>query len=174
MTTPLLEVKNITKTFGGVVAVSECSMSINEGSVVGLIGPNGAGKSSLIDLVSGFERPDSGSVRFAGKEIVGRRPDVISRMGLIRTFQTPREWRDLSVVDNVRVGRSALQARINMAYSHLRGSPAPRGKGGERGALRSHDALPTGWRSQLEGVGSQRGPETTARVRAHRRSQTTT
>ena len=109
MSTPLLEVKNITKTFGGVVAVSECSMSINEGSVVGLIGPNGAGKSSLIDLVSGFERPDSGSVRFAGKEIVGRRPDVISRMGLIRTFQTPREWRDLSVVDNVRVGRSALQ-----------------------------------------------------------------
>ena len=109
MTTPLLEVTNVTKAFGGVVAVSECSMSINEGAVVGLIGPNGAGKSSLIDLVSGFERPDSGSVRFAGQEIVGRRPDVISRMGLIRTFQTPREWRDLSVIDNVRVGRSALE-----------------------------------------------------------------
>ena len=109
MTTPLLEVTNLTKAFGGVVAVSDCSMSISEGAVVGLIGPNGAGKSSLIDLVSGFERPDSGSVRFAGQEIVGRRPDVISRMGLIRTFQTPREWRDLSVIDNVRVGRSALE-----------------------------------------------------------------
>lgn len=109
MTTPLLEVKNVSKSFGGIVAVNECSMSINEGSVVGLIGPNGAGKSSLIDLVSGFERPDSGSVRFAGNELVGRRPDVISRMGLIRTFQTPREWRDLSVIDNVRVGRSALE-----------------------------------------------------------------
>ena len=107
--TALLEVENVTKSFGGVVAVTECSLSIREGTVVGLIGPNGAGKSSLIDLVSGFERPDSGSVRFDGTEIVGRRPDVISRMGLIRTFQTPREWRDLSVVDNVRVGRSALR-----------------------------------------------------------------
>lgn len=109
MSASLLEVENISKTFGGVVAVTECSMTIREGSVVGLIGPNGAGKSSLIDLVSGFERPDSGSVRFAGQELVGRRPDVISRLGLIRTFQTPREWRDLSVVDNVRVGRSALE-----------------------------------------------------------------
>lgn len=109
MNSPLLEVDNISKSFGGVVAVTKCSMSIAEGSVVGLIGPNGAGKSSLIDLVSGFERADSGSVRFAGKNILGRRPDVISRMGLIRTFQTPREWRDLSVIDNVRVGRSALE-----------------------------------------------------------------
>jgi len=109
VTTPLLEVKNVSKNFGGVAAVHECSMSIAEGSVVGLIGPNGAGKSSLIDLVSGFERPDTGSVLFAGQEIVGRRPDVISRLGLIRTFQTPREWRDLSVIDNVRVGRSALE-----------------------------------------------------------------
>lgn len=109
MSTALLEVENISKSFGGVVAVTQCSLVIPEGSVVGLIGPNGAGKSSLIDLVSGFERPDSGSVRFAGTNIVGRRPDVISRMGLIRTFQTPREWRDLSVIDNVRVGRSALE-----------------------------------------------------------------
>ena len=108
MTSPLLAVKDVSKHFGGVAAVNGCSMSISEGSVVGLIGPNGAGKSSLIDLISGFERPDSGSVVFAGRELVGRRPDVISRMGLIRTFQTPREWRDLSVIDNVRVGRSAL------------------------------------------------------------------
>lgn len=109
MTTPLLELRNVTKSFGGVVAVNDCTVSINEGSVVGLIGPNGAGKSSLIDLVSGFERPDTGTVKFDGQDLVGRRPDVISRMGLIRTFQTPREWRDLSVIDNVRVGRSALQ-----------------------------------------------------------------
>ena len=107
--TALLEVANLTKTFGGVVAVTDCTLAVREGSVVGLIGPNGAGKSSLIDLVSGFEQPDSGSVLFDGAELVGRRPDVISRMGLIRTFQTPREWRDLSVVDNVRVGRSALR-----------------------------------------------------------------
>ena len=106
---PLLEVESISKHFGGVVAVKDCSMTIHEGTVVGLIGPNGAGKSSVIDLVSGFERPDSGSVWFAGENVVGLRPDVISRRGLIRTFQTPREWRDLSVIDNVRVGRSDLE-----------------------------------------------------------------
>ena len=105
----LLELEGLTKSFGGVVAVNNCSMTIREGSVVGLIGPNGAGKSSVIDLVSGFERPDSGSVKFLGRELVGRRPDQISRRGLIRTFQSPREWRDLSVIDNVRVGRSDLQ-----------------------------------------------------------------
>ena len=104
--TPLLVVEHLSKTFGGVVAVKDCSMTIHEGSVVGLIGPNGAGKSSVIDLVSGFERPEVGSVRFDGVELVGKRPDVISRMGLIRTFQSPREWRDLSVIDNVRVARS--------------------------------------------------------------------
>lgn len=84
-------------------------MNIREGHVIGLIGPNGAGKSSVIDLVSGFETPDAGSARFDGVELIGKRPDVISRMGIIRTFQTPREWRDLSVIDNVRVGRSELK-----------------------------------------------------------------
>lgn len=106
--TALLEIEGLAKSFGGVVAVDNCTMTIREGSVVGLIGPNGAGKSSVIDLVSGFERPTSGSVRFAGVNVVGKRPDQISRMGMIRTFQTPREWRDLSVIDNVRVGRSDL------------------------------------------------------------------
>ena len=108
MTRPLLEIKGISKTFGGVVAVADCSMTIHEGTVVGLIGPNGAGKSSVIDLVSGFERPDQGSVLFDGVELIGKRPDQISRLGLIRTFQAPREWRDMSVIDNVRVGRSEL------------------------------------------------------------------
>lgn len=101
--TPLLEIRGLTKSFGGVVAVNDCSMTIREGSIVGLIGPNGAGKSTVIDLVSGFERPDSGSIYLAGTELVGKRPDVISRLGMIRTFQTPREWKDLSVLDNVRV-----------------------------------------------------------------------
>lgn len=124
MTGALLEIDSITKTFGGVVAVSECSMSIKEGTVVGLIGPNGAGKSSVIDLVSGFERPDNGSIRFDGVSVIGKRPDVISRMGLIRTFQTPREWRDLSVIDNVRVGKSELHRetlwRSLVSARHLR------------------------------------------------------
>jgi len=110
VTTALLEIEGLSKSFGGVVAVNDCSMTIHEGSVVGLIGPNGAGKSSVIDLVSGFEQPTSGRVRFAGVDVVGKRPDQISRLGMIRTFQTPREWRDLSVIDNVRVGRSDLES----------------------------------------------------------------
>jgi len=109
VSTALLEIEGLSKSFGGVVAVDNCSMTIQEGSVVGLIGPNGAGKSSVIDLVSGFERPAAGRVRFAGVDVVGKRPDQISRLGMIRTFQTPREWRDLSVIDNVRVGRSDLE-----------------------------------------------------------------
>jgi ABC-type branched-subunit amino acid transport system ATPase component len=105
MSVSLLEIENLTKSFGGVQAVRNCTFSIPEGQVVGLIGPNGAGKSTVVDLVSGFGRPDSGGVRFAGRPIIGKRPDVISRLGLIRTFQTPREWRNLTVMDNVLLAR---------------------------------------------------------------------
>jgi ABC-type branched-subunit amino acid transport system ATPase component len=105
MNAALLEIENLTKSFGGVHAVRNCTFAIPEGQVVGLIGPNGAGKSTIVDLVSGFGRPDSGSIRFAGEPLVGKRPDVISRLGLIRTFQTPREWPHLTVMDNVILAR---------------------------------------------------------------------
>ncbi len=101
----LLEIESLTKSFGGVHAVRNCTFAVPEGQVLGLIGPNGAGKSTVVDLVSGFGQPDSGRVRFAGESIVGKRADVISRLGLIRTFQTPREWRNLTVMDNVLLGR---------------------------------------------------------------------
>jgi branched-chain amino acid transport system ATP-binding protein len=105
MSAALLEIEQLTKSFGGVNAVHDCTFAVPEGQVVGLIGPNGAGKSTVVDLVSGFGRPDAGSIRFAGEELVGRPPHVISRLGLIRTFQTPREWRNLSVMDNVMLAR---------------------------------------------------------------------
>jgi ABC-type branched-subunit amino acid transport system ATPase component len=105
MSAALLEIENLTKSFGGVHAVRECTFSVPEGEVVGLIGPNGAGKSTVVDLVSGFGRPDSGSIGFAGEQLIGKRPDVISRLGLIRTFQTPREWRNLTVMDNLMLAR---------------------------------------------------------------------
>jgi len=101
----LLEIDDLTKSFGGVSAVRHCTFSVAEGQVVGLIGPNGAGKSTVVDLVSGFGEPDSGSVTFAGLPLTGKRPDAISRLGLIRTFQTPREWRNLTVMDNVLLAR---------------------------------------------------------------------
>ncbi len=105
MSPALLEIERLTKSFGGIHAVRECTFSVAEGQVVGLIGPNGAGKSTVVDLVSGFGQPDSGSIRFGGQQLVGKRPEVISRLGLIRTFQTPREWRNLTVMDNVLLAR---------------------------------------------------------------------
>jgi ABC-type branched-subunit amino acid transport system ATPase component len=103
--TALLEIEGLTKSFGGIQAVRDCSFAIPEGQVTGLIGPNGAGKSTVVDLVSGFGQPDSGRITLAGEPLIGKRPDVISRLGLIRTFQTPREWRNLTVMDNVLLAR---------------------------------------------------------------------
>ena len=125
----ILEVTALTKTFGGVTAVDDCSFKVREGSVVGLIGPNGAGKSTTIDMVSGFGRPDEGSVRFDGKEVVNRAPHRISRLGLIRTFQAPREWGSLTVLDNVLLGmrafaRESILRNLFAARSVRRGEEA--------------------------------------------------
>jgi ABC-type branched-subunit amino acid transport system ATPase component len=106
----LLEIANLTKSFGGLQAVRDCTFSVAEGQVVGLIGPNGAGKSTVVDLVSGFTRADAGDIRLDGTSLVGKAPDVISRLGLIRTFQTPREWRQLTVMDNVLLARRRFDA----------------------------------------------------------------
>jgi branched-chain amino acid transport system ATP-binding protein len=104
-TTPALEVRGLTKHFGGVIAVDGCSFEAPLGKVTGLIGPNGAGKSTAIDLISGFKLPDSGTVLFKGRALAGLPPHAISRLGLIRTFQTPREWPGLTVLENVVMAR---------------------------------------------------------------------
>ena len=103
--TALLEVQDLHKHFGGVQAVDACSFTAAEGQITGLIGPNGAGKSTAIDLISGFKIPDTGTVLFEGKEVQGKTPHNISRMGLIRTFQSPREWPGLSVLENLILAR---------------------------------------------------------------------
>lgn len=103
----ILRIENLSKSFGGVTAVRDCTFSVTQGMVLGLIGPNGAGKSTVVDMVSGFGRPDAGQITFAGMPITGKRPDTIARLGLIRTFQTPREWRQLSVLQNVLVAKCA-------------------------------------------------------------------
>jgi ABC-type branched-subunit amino acid transport system ATPase component len=109
----LLEVRGLSKSFGGVRAVSDCSFAVPERRVTGLIGPNGAGKSTAIDLITGFKTPDAGVVRFAGREIQGWPPHRISRLGLIRTFQLPKEWPGLTVMENMLIaaperGRDAI------------------------------------------------------------------
>lgn len=96
-----LVVEGLYKHFGGLVAVDSCSFRAVKGQVTGLIGPNGAGKSTAIDLISGFKLADAGKVLFEGTAIQGLPPHRISRLGLIRTFQTPREWPGLTVLENV-------------------------------------------------------------------------
>jgi ABC-type branched-subunit amino acid transport system ATPase component len=135
MSPALLEIDRLTKSFGGVHAVRECTFSVPEGQVAGLIGPNGAGKSTVVDLVSGFGQADSGTITFAGQSLAGKRPDVISRLGLIRTFQTPREWRNLTVMDNLLLGRRRY-ARESLWRCMTRGRGLRREEEDDRAAVR--------------------------------------
>jgi branched-chain amino acid transport system ATP-binding protein len=100
-----LEVQGLSKHFGGVYAVEACSFKAPLGQVTGLIGPNGAGKSTAIDLISGFKLPDAGTIIFKGRHLEGLPPHRISRLGLVRTFQSPREWPGLTVLENVVMAR---------------------------------------------------------------------
>lgn len=101
--TPVLEIKEIRKTFGGLKAVDGLSFSIAPGEVVGLLGPNGSGKTTLMNLISGALKPTEGSIRLDGKETGGMRPDLIARSGVARTFQLVRLLPSLSLLENVAV-----------------------------------------------------------------------
>jgi neutral amino acid transport system ATP-binding protein len=101
MSPSMLEVTSISKHFGGLAAVSEVSFSVAEGSITALIGPNGAGKTTVFNLVSGFLRPDRGTIRFAGRRIDRWRGDAVARAGLVRVFQAPRVPTRMSVLDNM-------------------------------------------------------------------------
>lgn len=100
----LLHTTRLTKSFGGVFGVKDVSIRVEQGRVHAIIGPNGSGKSTFINLVSGIYKPTSGTIRFAGEQIAGMEPHLISRLGLVRTFQNLRLFRDLSVLDNVILG----------------------------------------------------------------------
>ncbi|MBY8983873.1 MAG: ABC transporter ATP-binding protein [Candidatus Lokiarchaeota archaeon] len=107
----LLEVKNLTKKFGGLTAVNDFSFEIKRGDFVGLIGPNGAGKTTVFNLISGFEKPNSGSIRFDGVDITGLRPYKIVNLGIARTFQLVRSFKLLSLLDNVTVSCLSKRGR---------------------------------------------------------------
>lgn len=100
----LLDIENLEKRFGGVVAVRGVDMSVDEGERVGLIGANGAGKTTLFAVIAGNQKPTDGTITFNGTRIDGRRPDRISRLGIARTFQIVRPFGDLSVVENLTIG----------------------------------------------------------------------
>jgi branched-chain amino acid transport system permease protein len=110
---PLLEVRGVTRRFGGVVAVSEVDLVIPRGAIIGLIGPNGAGKTTFFNMVTGLVRPDSGQIVLDGASIVGLRPNAIVARGVARTFQSIRLFQQLSVLDNVLVGQHCrLHSRV--------------------------------------------------------------
>jgi len=96
-----LQVENLQKSFGGIVAVEDVSFEIAEGSLTGLIGPNGAGKSTTFNCITGALEPDSGTVRFQGEDITGMRPDQIANRGLVRTFQIARALKEMTVLENL-------------------------------------------------------------------------
>jgi len=97
----LLETKGLTKYFGGLAAVMQLDMHVNQGEVVGLIGPNGAGKSTVFNLITGFLQPTSGRVLFDGQDITGKKPHVVAQTGIGRTFQLASLFPDFTVLENV-------------------------------------------------------------------------
>lgn len=111
----LLEIADVTKVFGGLVAVREVSMSVEEGSIVAVIGPNGAGKTSLFNVVTGFGSPTSGTIRFDGEDVSGLEPWQVARRGLVRTFQTPVGFPALSVWENLMIAGTNPEAESLLA-----------------------------------------------------------
>jgi len=111
---PILQVTQLSKTFGGVQAIMNVSFELARGQILGIIGPNGSGKTTLVNLISGFVKPDKGSVLFKGRNITGLQPHKIANLGLTRTFQVMRPYHSLSAFKNLivplnspRVKRSA-------------------------------------------------------------------
>src|SRR5262245_18279195 len=99
----ILELDHVTKVFGGLRAIDDVSLKIEDGQIYGLIGPNGAGKTSVFNVITGVYKPDGGTVRFAGRSIGGLAPHRIAELGIARTFQNIRLFGAMSVIENVMV-----------------------------------------------------------------------
>ena len=107
----ILEFEKVSKRFGGLLATNEVSFHVDEGEIVFLIGPNGAGKTTVFNLITGFVKPDSGTVRFAGQDITGTQPYHATRLGIGRTFQVVKPLPALTVRENVMLGTFLNHAR---------------------------------------------------------------
>jgi branched-chain amino acid transport system ATP-binding protein len=101
----LLKIDSLTQRFGGLQAVSEFSVDMKGGELMGLIGPNGAGKTTIFNLISGFYQPTEGSITFDGKPTARLKPHQVTSMGIARTFQNIRLWHDMTVLDNIRIAQ---------------------------------------------------------------------
>jgi len=116
----LLQIKDLTHFFGGLRAVYDFNLNMEEGELVGLIGPNGAGKTTIFNLVTGAYKPTEGQVRLNGDNMVGLQPHQITTKGVARTFQTIRLWNELTVLDNIRIAH-ASRVKYNLLDSILHG-----------------------------------------------------
>jgi branched-chain amino acid transport system ATP-binding protein len=101
---PIFESRGVTKRFGGLVAVSQVDFDLEEGMIASIIGPNGAGKTTLFNVFTGVYRPEEGSVRFDGHELIGLRADQITTLGMCRTFQNIRLFTNMTVLENILIG----------------------------------------------------------------------
>ena len=116
----LLQTVDVNKSFGGLAAVTALSMEVLPGEIIGLIGPNGAGKTTSFNLITGVYTPTSGSIRFAGQEIAGMKPHAITRLGVARTFQNIRLFKEMSVLENIlvaehmRMGTNLFEATLRL------------------------------------------------------------
>ena len=115
MSDPILEIRHVSRFFGGLAANSDVSFSVAKGEILGLIGPNGAGKTTLFNCITGFYPPSRGQVLFKGQVVNGKRPDQICHLGMARTWQKVRPLAKLSVLDNVMVGALARTSRLAVA-----------------------------------------------------------
>jgi branched-chain amino acid transport system ATP-binding protein len=111
----VLTLESVTKRFGGLTAVRAVSLEVRAGDLLGIIGPNGAGKTTLFNVISGYYRPESGRVVFAGHDVTGQAPHAICRLGLTRTFQLVKPFGNLSVIDNVMIGALTRLPTISAA-----------------------------------------------------------
>jgi len=115
----ILEIKNVTKQFGGLTAVSNVSISIEEGTITAVIGPNGAGKTTFFNLITGFYELDEGDILLDGQSIKGLRPDQITTKGICRTFQNIRLFKEMTALENVMV---AMDSKLKSGLFHILGN----------------------------------------------------
>ncbi len=122
--TPILEIKNVSKFFGGLAANSDVSFTMDKGMIMGLIGPNGAGKTTLFNCITGYYPPSKGDILYNGQKMNGLQPDKVCRLGMVRTWQKVRPLTKLSVLDNVMVGAlcrtNSLKIAREMAMEQLK------------------------------------------------------
>ena len=144
----LLEVRELSKSFRGLKAVTGASFEVPQGGLVALIGPNGAGKTTIFNMVAGVYTPDSGEIRFSGQPIGGLRPDQICAAGIGRTFQIVKPFAGLSVIDNVIVGALLRTPGVAAATRHAAAIVEKLGLGSKRDLTASSLTLPD--RKRLE------------------------